>query len=62
MGPLTEKFEKYLARKNVIYRDLLGGDQMEDMLNEQAAILKKLAETEEECERLGSNSSVKGDH
>jgi hypothetical protein len=62
MGPLTEKFEKYLVRKNAIFRNMLNEDQMEDMLNQQAAILKKIAEAEDACDRLVSVSSIRSDH
>lgn len=62
MRPHTEKLENYLVRKNAIYRKMLSEDEMEDMLKEQAIILKKIAEAEDESNRLASVSSIKADH
>jgi hypothetical protein len=62
MRPHTEKFENYLIRKNAIYRKMLSDDQMEDMLKQQALILKKIADAEDESDRSSKVSSVKGDH
>jgi hypothetical protein len=62
MGPLTEKFEKYLVRKNAIYRNMLNEDQLEDMLNQQAAILKKIADAEDVYDSLVSISPIRSDY
>jgi hypothetical protein len=62
MGPLTEKFEKYLVRKNENYRNMLNEDQMEDMLSQQAAILKKIAEAEDVYDSLVLISPIRSDH
>ena len=62
MRPLTEKIENYLVRKNAIYRKMLSEDEMEDMLKQQAVILKKIEEAEDESNRFASISSIKGDH
>jgi hypothetical protein len=62
MRPHTEKFENYLVRKNAIFRKMLNEDEMEDMLKQQAIILRKIAEAEDESNRLASISSIKGDH
>jgi hypothetical protein len=41
---------------------MLNEDEMEDMLKQQAIILRKIAEAEDESNRLASISSIKGDH
>jgi hypothetical protein len=61
MRPHTDRFENYLVRKNAIYRKMLSENEMEDMLKQQAVILKKVADAEDESNRLASISSVKGD-
>jgi hypothetical protein len=62
MRPHTDKFENYLVRRNAIYRKMLSEDEMEDMLKQQAVILKKIAEAEDESNRLASISSIRGEH
>jgi hypothetical protein len=62
MRPHTDKFENYLVRKNAIYLKMLSEEEMDDMLKQQAIILRKIAEAEDECNRLASVSSIKDSH